>query len=267
MVLKPFIIFFLKRKSFVGGGRNISAIYRRRWSSDKRASSQPTCSWRRSPPFKKWEKKNLMVHESLIDWVSLAHSLTRTHVQIVHTHTHLSTPPPTSPRSLAGLFASGLRDFLSNFRWMISPQQRSFLSFFSFSPSLSFLLRSCPSSALLTRVWTAACEVPQVSRCCCCCCPFRGSVERRIFSRLIPPTSRFFSVQIGSNRFHRKSWPLWLEQRRRRKKYASKILIPFRFDEFRSFASKVNRFSRTWNRNRHLVRWPRHWRIFWSEPT
>ena len=205
-----------------------------------------------------------MVHESLIDWVSLAHMFR------LFTHTHLSTPPPTSPRSLAGLFASGLRDFLSNFRWMISPQQRSFLSFFSFSPSLSFLLCSYPSSALLTRVWTAACEVPQVSR-CCCCCPFRGSVKRRIFSRLIPPTSRFFSVQIGSNRFHRKSWPLWLEQRRRREKNTHQRSwsrsVSFRFDEFRSFASKVNRFSRTWNRNRHLVRWPRHWRIFWSEPT
>ena len=76
-----------------------------------------------------------MAHESLIDWVSLAHMFR------LFTHTHLSTPPPTSPRSLAGLFASGLRDFLSNFRWMISPQQRTFLSFFSFSLSLFFFVR------------------------------------------------------------------------------------------------------------------------------
>ena len=66
-----------------------------------------------------------------------SHTRSHAHMFRLFTHTHLSTPPPTSPRSLAGLFASGLRDFLSNFRWMISPQQRSFLSFFSFSLSLS----------------------------------------------------------------------------------------------------------------------------------
>ena len=158
-----------------------------------------------------------------------SHTCSHAHV---FTHTHLSTPPPTGPRSLAGLFASGLRDFLSNFRWMISPQQRTFLSFFSFSPSLSFLLCSYPSSALLTRVWTAACEVPQVSRCCCCCCPFRGSVERRIFSGWSPRHlgfSRFrsdrtvftesrdrcgWNKEEGEKNTHQRSWSRFVSFRR-----------------------------------------------------